>query len=125
MRTADFDYDLPGELIAQQPIEPRDAARMLVLNRSTGVTEHCNVRDLAKFLEPGDLLVANRSRVIPARIRGRLHGRGRAEVLLLRRLAPGRWQVLARPARRLRTGDRMTVAPGLSLHIDEIGRAHV
>src|SRR5688572_7673462 len=104
MRTPDFDYALPDELIAQEPIEPRDAARLLVVRRSDGSLAHHHVRDLPALLEPGDRLVANRSRVLPARILGRLHGGGRAEFLLLRRVAPGRWQALGRPARRLRVG---------------------
>jgi S-adenosylmethionine:tRNA ribosyltransferase-isomerase len=121
VRTADFDYELPEELIAQQPLEPRDAARLLVLDRATDRIAHQHVGDLPALLEPGDVLIANRSRVIPARILGRLQGGGRAEVLLLRKLAPAKWQVLARPARRLRPGDRITVTPDLSLRIEAVG----
>src|SRR5437899_1622845 len=101
MRLSDFDYELPRERIAQTPIEPRDAARLLVLDRSTDELAHQHVRELPDLLRPGDLLVANRSRVLPARIEGRLRGGGHAELLLLKRLAPGRWEVLGRPARRL------------------------
>jgi len=119
MRTDDFDYTLPDDLIAQTPIEPRDAARLLVLERATGRLAHHVVADLPRLLRPGDLLVANRSRVLPARILGRLRGGGRAELLLLRRLEPGRWQALGRPARRLRTGDVVEVGPGLRLRIGE------
>jgi S-adenosylmethionine:tRNA ribosyltransferase-isomerase len=100
--TADFDYPLPPELIAQTPAEPRDAARLLVLDRAAGALAHHHVRDLPRLLRPGDLLVVNRSRVLAARVVGRLPTGGRVELLLLRRLAPGRWQALARPARRLR-----------------------
>ncbi len=96
MRTADFDYELPNELIAQEPIEPRDAGRLLVVHRRTGALEHRRVCDLPDLLEPGDLVVANRSRVLAARIRGTLKGGGQAELLLLRRHAPGHWQALAR-----------------------------
>ena len=117
MRTSDFDYPLPPELIAQTPVEPRDAARLLVLDRATGGTSHRYVRDLPALLTPGDLLVGNRSRVLPARVRGRLRGAGEAELLLLRRLDPGRWQALARPARRLRPGDTIVVEAGLRLRI--------
>jgi S-adenosylmethionine:tRNA ribosyltransferase-isomerase len=117
MRTADFDYALPEELIAQEPIEPRDAARLLVVHRASGALEHRTVRDLPDLLNAGDLLVANRSRVLPARVRGTLRGGGQAEALLLRRLAPGRWLALVRPARRLRLDDRVRVTPTLALRI--------
>jgi S-adenosylmethionine:tRNA ribosyltransferase-isomerase len=120
MRTADFDYALPEELIAQEPIEPRDVARLLVLSRQDGSLAHRSVRDLPSLLEPGDLLVANRSRVLPARVLGRLRGGGQGEVLLLRRLQPGRWQTLVRPARRLRLGDRLEISPGLAVRIDAV-----
>jgi S-adenosylmethionine:tRNA ribosyltransferase-isomerase len=120
MRTADFDYELPEELIAQTPVEPRDAARLLVLDRSTGRIDHRFIRDLPNLLEPGDLLVANRSRVLPARILGRLRGGGHAEVLLLRRLEAGRWQALVRPARRLRVGDVIIVNPDLSVRVSAV-----
>src|SRR6195256_1302726 len=113
MRLADFDYDLPDELIAQSPVEPRDAARLLVLDRSTKALAHHHVSDLPDLLRAGDLLVANRSRVLPARVRGRLRGGGNAEFLLLKRLAPGKWQALARPARRMRVGDVVTVTSEL------------
>src|SRR5919204_4251150 len=102
MRLDDFDYALPEELIAQTPVEPRDAARLLVIDRATNELAHRHVRELPELLEPGDLLVANRSRVLPARIYGRLRGGGRAELLLLRRLDRGRWLALGRPARRPR-----------------------
>lgn len=117
MRLSDFDYALPPELIAQTPIEPRDAARLLVLDRHSGVTAHHHVRDLPDLLRPGDLLVANRSRVLPARIRGWLRGGGRAELLLLKRLAPARWEALGRPARRLRPGDVVSVDDDLEVAI--------
>jgi S-adenosylmethionine:tRNA ribosyltransferase-isomerase len=117
VRLSDFDYEIPSELIAQTPIEPRDAARLLVLPRQTGATTHAQVRDLPELLRPGDLLVANRSRVLPARVRGMLRGGGNAEFLLLRRLAPGRWEALGRPARRLRVGDTVRLTGGLDVTI--------
>jgi S-adenosylmethionine:tRNA ribosyltransferase-isomerase len=117
MRTDDFDYALPDELIAQTPVEPRDAARLLVLDRAADRLGHHLVRDLPRLLRPGDLLVANRSRVLPARILGRLRGGGRAELLLLRRLGAGRWEALARPARRLRPDDVVQVSDDLRVHI--------
>src|SRR6266581_6301067 len=115
MRLADFDYALPAELIAQEPLEPRDAARLLVLDRASAKTAHHHVRELPELLRPGDLLVANRSRVLPARVRGRLRGGGNAEFLLLKRLAPGHWEALARPARRLRPGDVVAVNDQLNI----------
>ena len=119
MHLTDFDYDLPPELIAQEPLEPRDAARLLVLDRCADAVSlaHRHVRDLPALLRPGDLLVANRSRVLPARVRGRLKGGGRAELLLLTRLGPGVWQTLARPARRLRLGDVVAISEHLSARI--------
>jgi S-adenosylmethionine:tRNA ribosyltransferase-isomerase len=117
MRLSDFEYTLPQELIAQTPIEPRDAARLLVLDRQSGSTAHHRVRDLPDLLRAGDLVVANRSRVLPARVSGRLRGGGSAELLLLRRLSPGLWEALGRPARRLRPGDVVRVADDLDLAV--------
>ncbi len=111
MRTSDFDYDLPPELIAQTPIEPRDASRLLVVNRATGGLEHRLFRDIGEYLRPGDLLVANRSRVIPARLAGRKADTGGAvEALLLARrpdLGPDCWEALVRPGRRVREGQEL------------------
>jgi S-adenosylmethionine:tRNA ribosyltransferase-isomerase len=120
MQLSDYDYELPADCIAQEPIEPRDAARLLVLDRATDALSHRHVRDLPDLLQRGDLLVANRSRVLPARVHGRLKGGGHAELLLLRRLAAGRWQALCRPARRLRLGDEVRVGEGLALAIDDV-----
>jgi S-adenosylmethionine:tRNA ribosyltransferase-isomerase len=103
-----YDYELPDELIAQQPIEPRDAARLMVLDRASGRIEHRVFRDLPDLLRPGDLLVANRSRVIPARLHGhRLPTGGAAELLLLRSRGGGAWEALVRPAKRLPVGSRI------------------
>ena len=113
LRTGDFDYHLPPELIAQTPAEPRDSSRLLVLNRGTphGV-EHRTFRDLTGCLRPGDLMVFNRSRVIPARLHGTEQRSGaRVEVLLVRRLEPGIWQALGRPGRRLRAGAKVIIGP--------------
>lgn len=96
MRTADFDYDLPPELIAQTPLEPRDAARLLVLDRAHGAITHARFRDLVQLLRPGDLLVANESRVLPARLWGRKASGGKTEVLLLRERDPHTWEALVR-----------------------------
>jgi S-adenosylmethionine:tRNA ribosyltransferase-isomerase len=111
MRTADFDYELPPELIAQHPPERRDAARMLVLDRYSGDVTHSTVRSLPQYMEPGDLLVLNDTRVIPARLIGRRADGGAAEVLLLRPLDGDRhrWEALIRPGRRLEPGARVQV----------------
>ncbi|HEY7346896.1 MAG TPA: tRNA preQ1(34) S-adenosylmethionine ribosyltransferase-isomerase QueA [Ktedonobacterales bacterium] len=111
MRTSDFDYDLPPELIAQTPIEPRDASRLLVVNRASGELAHRHFRDIGDYLRPGDLLVANRSRVIPARLAGHKADSGGAiETLLLARrpdLGPEYWETLVRPGRRIREGQEL------------------
>jgi S-adenosylmethionine:tRNA ribosyltransferase-isomerase len=113
MKTADFDYDLPPERIAQRPAEERDGSRLLVLDRATGSLAHAHFRDLPSFLRSGDLLIANDTRVIPARIFARVERRDGAgdrevEVLLLREepgMPPERiWSALARPARALQPG---------------------
>lgn len=112
MRTADFDYALPPELIAQTPAEPRDASRLLVLHRSTGDLEHHYFRDIGAFLRPGDLLVANESRVIPARLFGRKEPTGaRVEMLLLNKRSDGAWEVLLKPGRRVKPGAKVRVDP--------------
>jgi S-adenosylmethionine:tRNA ribosyltransferase-isomerase len=95
MRTTDFDYSLPAERIAQTPVEPRHAARLMVLDRSSGRITHENFWELDRFLNPGDLLVLNETRVIPARLYGRkLPGGGRVEILLLRREGESTWETL-------------------------------
>ncbi len=110
MRTSDFDYHLPPELIAQTPVEPRDASRLLALDRTTGRMEHRQFSDVLEYLRPGDLMVFNRSRVIPARLHARRPDTGgRVELLLLRRRSPGVWEALGRPGRRLRPGSRFLV----------------
>ena len=122
MRTADFDYALSPELIAQRPIEPRDHARLLVTRRGDGSLEHRRFFDLPALLQPGDLLVANDSRVIPARLRTRKATGGAVELLLLRRTeAAGTWLTLARPSRRLRPGTMVSVEGGGRVYEIEIG----
>ena len=110
MKTSDFDYHLPPELIAQTPLEPRDSCRLLVLDRRAGSVEHRSFRDLPDYLDPGDVLVMNDSRVLPGRLVGRREATGgRVELLLVRRVGPGTWKVMARPARPLRPGVRARV----------------
>jgi S-adenosylmethionine:tRNA ribosyltransferase-isomerase len=122
MRTADFDYDLPPELIAQTPLERRDASRLLVLDRASGAIAHTSVERLPDFLRPGDVLVANNSRVRAARLNAvKVDTGGKVELLLLRPLADGSWEALAKPARRLRPGTSL-VAEGSAHQIDVIDR---
>lgn len=110
LRTSDFDYHLPPELIAQTPIEPRDHSRLLVLNRGAGSIEHLHFYDLPAYLRPSDLLVFNDSRVLPARLHGRKAGSlGKVEFLLLHRAGQNQWQALAKPGRRLGQGSRIEV----------------
>ena len=105
LRTEQFDYELPEELVAQAPAEPRDAARLLVLERAVGRIQHRVFAELPELIRAGDLLVANRTRVLPARLVGRrVPSGGLVEALLLRRAAPGRWEALVRPGRRLQPG---------------------
>jgi len=110
LRSDDFDYDLPPEFIAQTPVEPRDASRLLVLHRSSGNIEHRLFRDIEAYLRPGDLLVANESRVIPARLFGhKLPTGGKVEMLLISKRPDGRWEVLLKPGRRVKPGARVAL----------------
>jgi S-adenosylmethionine:tRNA ribosyltransferase-isomerase len=104
MLVADFDYNLPKELIAQQPLPRRDASRMLVLERSTGEVHDAMFTDIGRWLRDGDLLVLNNTRVIPARVFGKLPTGGTVELLLLRQVEPGTWEALSRPSRKARPG---------------------
>jgi S-adenosylmethionine:tRNA ribosyltransferase-isomerase len=113
MDAALFDYELPAELIAQEPAEPRDASRLLVLDRERGAWEDRRFGDLPDLLRPGDCLVANRSRVIPARLLGVSEAGGKpVELLLLRPVGEGRWEALVQPGRRCRVGARVELAGG-------------
>ena len=110
MKTSDFDYQLPPELIAQTPIEPRDHSRLMVVRRDGGQIEHRHFYDLPEYLRPGNLLVFNDSRVIPARLYGTRTDTGsQVELLLLHRLSPGLWKSLVRPGRRMREGHAFEV----------------
>lgn len=111
MKTSDFDYHLPPELIAQTPIENRDHSRLLVLNRNDRSIEHRNFTDIIDYLNAGDVLVFNNSRVIPARLKGkRIDTGGSVEILLLRRLEDGTWQTLVRPGKRVRQGTLVEIS---------------
>ena len=114
MKTSDFYYDLPERLIAQTPAQPRDAARMMVIHRDTGVREDRIFRDLPEYLRPGDVMVVNETRVIPARLLGEKEDTHvPAEVLLLRRIDKDQWETLVRPGRRLRQGAVVSFGGGL------------
>ncbi|MCZ2126247.1 MAG: tRNA preQ1(34) S-adenosylmethionine ribosyltransferase-isomerase QueA [Anaerolineales bacterium] len=119
MRTKDFDYRLPESSIAQTPAEPRDSARLLVLNRETGKLEHRIFRDVLHFLRPDDLLVLNQTRVIPARIFARKESGGKVEVLLLRRRAALTWEALV-GGKGLVVGKKIQIENGPAAEIVEV-----
>lgn len=113
MKKSDFYFDLPAELIAQTPIERRDASRLLVLDKDSGAWEHRHFFDLPKYLRPGDCLILNNSRVLPARLLGqRLPGGGACEVLLLIDRGDKTWECLVRPGKHLRKGARLSFGGG-------------
>ena len=113
MKTSDFFYDLPEELIAQDPLEDRTASRLLVLNRETGAVEHKIFSDVIDYLNEGDCLVINNTRVIPARLIGEKEGTGgKVEVLLLKRRANDVWETLVKPGKKLRPGARVIFGDG-------------
>lgn len=109
LRTSDFSYDLPPELIAQEPLTQRDASRLLVLDRRTGTITHDSFRNLGVYLRPGDLLVMNDSRVRPARVWALKPSGGRLELLILRPTADGAWETLVKPGRRAPVGTTFTL----------------
>ena len=113
MKTSDFYYDLPQELIAQTPIEKRDTSRLMTLDRATGTVGHHHFYELPDFLRPGDCLILNDSRVLPARLLGqRLPGGGACEVLLLTDKGDKTWECLVRPGRKMRTGAKLSFGNG-------------
>jgi S-adenosylmethionine:tRNA ribosyltransferase-isomerase len=119
MKTSDFDYFLPAEAIAQKPAEPRDSSRLLVLNHSSGAIEHRHFNDIITYLHPGDLLVLNQTRVIPARIHARKLTGGRIELLLLRREDEHTWECLV-GGKGLNLGRRVALEDGLRAEIVEV-----
>ena len=113
MKTSDFYYDLPQELIAQTPLDKRDTSRLMTLDRASGAVEHHHFYELPDFLNPGDCLILNNSRVLPARLLGqRLPGGGACEVLLLIDRGDKTWECLVRPGRKMRTGARLSFGEG-------------
>ncbi len=114
MKTSDFYYDLPKELIAQTPAEPRDSSRLLVLDRQSGETVHKHFFDIIDYLDEGDLLVCNDSRVLPARIYGNKEPTGaRVEFLLLKQISGNRWETLCKPGKKAKEGARFSFGDGL------------
>ncbi len=126
MRLSDFDYELPAELIAQEAAPVRDAARLLRLDRGTGMRSHHRVSDLDALLEPGDVLVVNDTRVVPARLLGRREPSGGAvECLLLARLEDERWDALVHPGQKLKVGSRAVFeGGGRRLELEVLARHH-
>ena len=112
MKTHDFWYDLPEELIAQTPLENRDTSRLLVLDRKTGEVKHQHFYDIVEYLTPGDCLVMNDSRVLPARLLGHRPTGGAVELLLLRDLGDRKWECLAKPGRKLQVGQDVIFGDG-------------
>ena len=113
MKTHDFYYDLPQELIAQTPLAQRDSSRLLVLNKSTGAVEHRHFHDILDYLRPGDCLVLNNSRVLPARLLGKRATGGAVEVLLLKDTGNDVWECLTKPGRKTPVGAELSFGEGL------------
>ncbi len=111
MHINDFDYELPKELIAQTPAEKRDCSRLMVVDRATGEVEHKHFYDILEYLGPGDCLVLNNSKVLPARLFGVKEGTGaKVEFLLTKRIEGDTWETMVRPGKRLKVGDAVTFA---------------
>lgn len=119
MLVTDFDYDLPQELIAQHPMEPRDHSRLLVVDKKTGEIEHKHFYDLVNYLKPGDVLVFNDTRVIPARLHGTKDTSAHVEVFLLTRRDATDWEVLVRPGKKLQVGAKINFSDELSCEVIE------
>ena len=121
MQTAEFDYDLPEQAIAQVPVEPRDRARLLVDRGKGEAPGHRTVADLPTLVRPGDVVVVNTTRVLPARLKLRKPTGGAVEVFLLERTAPGRWDALVRPSRKVAPGTHLVAGPDLTVEVGEHG----
>jgi S-adenosylmethionine:tRNA ribosyltransferase-isomerase len=112
MKRTDFSFDLPEELIAQTPLQRRDGSRLLHLDKRSGAVEHAHFYDLPRYLRPGDCLVLNDSRVLPARLIGSRASGGSVELVLLRDLGEGKWECLSRPGRKTRPGTELSFGEG-------------
>jgi S-adenosylmethionine:tRNA ribosyltransferase-isomerase len=120
VRTSEFDFDLPPELIAQRPLERRDESRLMVVDRRRESIEHRRFGDLAEIIPPGDALVVNRTRVLRARLLGRRNSGAAAEILLLKALGGDRYEAMVSPGGKLKPGRFVTVAPDLSVEVLEV-----
>jgi len=122
MKTSDFHFDLPEELIAQDPLVDREKSKLMVLDKTSGEVKHGHFYDILDYLRPGDCLVLNDTRVIPARLYGAREGTGgKIEILLLTRIEADRWEILAKPGRKARPGDKLVFGKGeLSCMVEEI-----
>ena len=119
MKITDFDYNLPEELIAQKPADKRDSSRLLVVHRDSGKIEHKHFYDIINHLNPGDLMVLNNSKVLPARLFGEKEGTGaKVEFLLIKRIEGDRWETMVRPGRRLKPGDSVMFCQSPLLRAD-------
>ena len=119
MKITDFDYNLPEELIAQKPADKRDSSRLLVVHRDGGKIEHKHFYDIINYLNPGDLMVLNNSKVLPARLFGEKEGTGaKVEFLLIKRIEGDRWETMVRPGRRLKPGDSVMFCQSPLLRAD-------
>ena len=117
MKTSDFDYYLPPELIAKTPAEPRDSSRLLVYDRATKEIEHKHFYDIKNYLRKGDLLVRNNTKVLPARLFGYTEHGGKAEILLLKRIDLNTWEVLVKPGKKARIGSTFTLSEELKAEV--------
>jgi S-adenosylmethionine:tRNA ribosyltransferase-isomerase len=120
LRTSDYDFDLPTSHVAQQPLERRDASRLMVVNRATSEITHRTFADLADLIDPGDVLVVNRTRVLRARLLGTRASGAPAEILLLKSLGDGRYEAMVSPGGKLKPGRRVDIAPGFAVEILEV-----
>ena len=120
LRTSDYDFDLPERLIAQHPVTPRDASRLMVVDRATGAIDHRHFRDLADLIPPGDVMALNVSRVVRARLLGTRDSGAPAEVFLLRELDGDRYEAMVHPGGKLKPGRIVHVGPGLDVEILEV-----
>ena len=129
--TSDFYYDLPQELIAQTPLEPRDSSRLMVIHREEGEIEHKHFYDICDYLRKGDTLVINDSKVIPARLYGHVLGRedAKIELLLLKNLGLDTWETLVKPGKRAKVGSKLVFGDGALhgeiTHITDEGNRHI
>src|SRR5215471_21829952 len=119
-RTSDYDFELPPSLIAQQPLEPRDASRLMVVDRESGAISHQTFADLADLMDPADVLVLNRTRVLRARLLGTRPSGAPAEILLLKPLGDARYEAMVSPGGKLKPGRRVDIAPGFAAEILEL-----